>query len=285
MPSSLPDRGRKGGGSSSRETDNAVPPFHVTKDDRIVVIRINGVDTLFEQGDAVDIFVLASSLVSLLNAHDHRRTASPVLSSLPITPVPSPNLPSVPLPNLKTFKCLPLDPARRIPYLIEKSYDEQSHVKWDVWGPMLTRVLPATVPACVWCYPAYGMKFVGQANGYVTIYDFNPVAVRNALLASEHYPDTRRDQEDYWERRERWRKDRDPNGGDIFIHAENYPKQFLAEAVKSSLPYTKYRTDLKIDQGQYVMINEDSILLVKVCGHLFLFVYIMRLTIHDARFP
>jgi len=248
--------------ATSEEDNDTDPPFHITKSDRIVVIRINGVDTLFEQGDSIDLFVHASSLVGLLKAHLNPPVPAPPNSSVSATSSPhsspSSSLTHLPFPHSLPSKMRCLYPT--IPVLKEDSYDENQRVRWDTWGTYLTRVLPATVPACVWCYPAYGMKFVGQTDGYVTIYDFNPVAVRRGLcpqpLKTDATTPTSDEEASCWD----WVEG---ESGETVTAVIPHSRPFFSHVVKSGLPYRKFKTDLKMEVGQFVMINEDSVLLVK----------------------
>ncbi|THH31534.1 hypothetical protein EUX98_g2634 [Antrodiella citrinella] len=243
------------------EQDLVYPPFHITKADRIVVIRINGVDTLFEQGDAIDVFVHASSLIGLLKAHLSPHDPASPKPSHDSSPTASP--PSSPCPPSILFSPHQAWASKKrsihvtVPTLKASSYDENKRVRWDTWGVLLTRVLPATVPACVWCYPAYGMKFVGQTDGYVTIYDFNPIAVRKIRCSRGTAADKAHDAEDtYWD----WVE---VDGGETVTTIGSHSRQFFANTVKSGLPYRKFKTGLKMEVGQFVMLNEDSVLLVK----------------------
>lgn len=116
------------------------------------------------------------------------------------------------------------------------------------------------------------MRFVGQSDGYVTVYDFNLTAVRKSLCPSSdrkgdsagHRDDDLDSEDGYWDGRERWISAED--GGETVTKAVVHSRPFFKDVVKSNLPYRRFKTDLKMEVGQFVMINEDSVLLVKVCG-------------------
>lgn len=97
------------------------------------------------------------------------------------------------------------------------------------------------------------MRFVGQEKGYVTIYDFNPLAISKTLLeTSEGSPRTR------------YGSVPTADGGELIASEGTHSGLLLEEPVRSSLPYRKFKTNLRIEAGQFIMLNEDSILLVRV---------------------
>ncbi|CAL1703568.1 unnamed protein product [Somion occarium] len=121
-------------------------------------------------------------------------------------------------------------------------------VPWHEWGPRKTRMLrAAALPNLAWCYPVYGTKCVGREQGKVVIYDFNQLAVR---FAAGSPPDSQ--------------------SGEIILHSDTEEPEMFAGTITTSLPYRKFTSEVPIKRDDSVMINEDSIVVVKETNDTFI---------------
>jgi len=161
-------------------------PFRMSQLDRVVAVRMNGLNRFYEADECHDMFIPVSSLIGQF----------------------------------------------------EKTSENGAFLSWDSWGPCSTRILPSVAPSCVWCYPTYGTKYVGQERGHVVIYDFNPLAIRCA--ANE-------------------------DGVQVVTRSIDKGSQLglFSGLVPTSLPYRKFKTTIPVHRGDSLMISEDSVVIVQ----------------------
>ncbi|KAI0078961.1 hypothetical protein K474DRAFT_1673681 [Panus rudis PR-1116 ss-1] len=122
-----------------------------------------------------------------------------------------------------------LDRIRNAPLAVDET------IPWEEWGTDNCCIMPAFVPSSVWCYPAYGTRVVSRERKRLIIYNFSRPAVSNNFHT---------------------------DGGTLITETTIRPTLFK-DTVTTFLPFRKYSTQITVNSGDAVMINEDSVVVVK----------------------